>query len=76
MSNNKLTREELLKIKSKVDEINKQNSTQNTTDKHKFWETQPVPKLTDNVKDYGRIVSEESMKNRKIGEYSLPPGFE
>lgn len=76
MSDNKLTCEELLKIKSKVDEINKQNSAQNTSSAHKFWETQPVPKLTDSVKDYGRLVSEESMKNRKIGEYSLPPGFE
>lgn len=70
MSKNKLTHEEFLKIKNKMDEINKQSKT------HTFWETQPVPKLTDSVKDYGRLISEETMKNRKVGAYSLPPGFE
>lgn len=68
---NKLTNTEFIKLKNKIEELEKENSNV-----HNFWKTQPVPLFEDNVTDCGPIMAHKDMANRRTTPYLLPDGFE
>ncbi|KAI8492077.1 glycylpeptide N-tetradecanoyltransferase [Branchiostoma belcheri] len=44
--------------------------------KYEFWDTQPVPKIGEEVRDYGAIEADKPQSEVRQDPYSLPQGFE
>jgi len=45
-------------------------------DSHKFWDTQPVPKLSENINDAGPIDANVDVSSVRQEPYNMPGGFE